>query len=177
MSQSAIQRVENQDDSVSESHVDNEDYGKPKRNGAFDDADLNHFLGAMHETTAIGDEKGMPPLDWIKANFKTKSGAIRYLHQRGFSAQDISKHLGIKYQHAYNVCNQHLKRGPNEVYLDQKFQCPHDKATIIVDVVVRRGVRDPDSSRTLYRVCSSCAVGLIPGVTAESIAAALPGVK
>lgn len=148
---------------------------KPERT-AFNGG-LDEFLGQLHETTQTGESNGMPSLSWIKSTFQTKSGAIRHLFQKGFTPQQISLHLGIKYQHAYNVCHQNLKRGPNEVYTEQVQQCPHMDAEVLVDVILRRGTRDPDSSRILYRVCSKCAVGLIPGVTDESIKTHLPGVK
>lgn len=159
--------------------VDQDDATVPKRplRTAFDAASLDQFLGQVHEETATGTDNGMPGFAWIKDNFKTKSGAIRYLHQRGFTEKQIASHLGIKYQHAYNVCHQNLKRGPNEVYTEQVQQCSHMDAEVLVDVILRKGTRDPDSSRILYRVCTQCATGLIPGVSADSIRAHLPGVK
>lgn len=147
---------------------------KPTRS-AFDTEDLNDFMHDVHETTPAGETAGMPSLAWIKDNFQTKSGAIRYLHQKGFHPKDIAAHLRIKYQHAYNVCNQNLKRGPNEVYLEQAQQCSHMDAEVLVDVILRKGTRDPDSSRILYRVCAKCAVGLIPGVSEDTIKRHLPG--
>jgi hypothetical protein len=68
--------------------------------------------GSPHEP-----QDGLPSLDWLKAQFKTKSAAIRYLHSDlgGANApRVIAKHLGIRYQHARNVCLTPLKRGPNE---------------------------------------------------------------
>jgi len=59
-------------------------------------------------------QEGLPSLEWLKSQFKTKSAAIRYLHNQGHPPKVISKHLGIKYQHARNVCITPLKRGPNE---------------------------------------------------------------
>lgn len=154
---------------------DEEEEGKRERS-AFD-GDLDDFLGQLHETTKTGEENGMPELSWLKDNFKTKSGAIRYLYQAGYDIHKIAAHLGLKYQHVYNVTHQNLKRGPNEVYIEREWQCPHTKAPIIIDVVARKGVRDPDSSRVLYRVCSDCARNLIPGVSKESIDRVLPGTK
>lgn len=144
---------------------------------AFDATNLDQFMGQMHETTETGETNGMPGLSWIKDNFQTKSGAIRYLFQKGFLPKQIAAHLGVKYQHAYNVCNQNLKRGPNEIYTEQVQQCSHMDAAVLVDVILRKGSRDADSSRILYRVCSKCAIGLIPGVNEDSVKRHLPGVK
>lgn len=60
------------------------------------------------------DDKGLPSLSWLKEQFKTKSAAIRYLVNQGFEVKDISKHLGVRYQHVRNVATSPLKRGPNE---------------------------------------------------------------
>jgi hypothetical protein len=62
-------------------------------------------------------QEGLPSLEWLKGQFKTKSAAIRYLHSDLGGAHPpkvIAKHLGIRYQHARNVCTTPLKRGPNE---------------------------------------------------------------
>jgi hypothetical protein len=62
-------------------------------------------------------QEGLPSLEWLKSQFKTKSAAIRYLHSDMGGAHPpkvIAKHLGIRYQHARNVCTTQLKRGPNE---------------------------------------------------------------
>jgi hypothetical protein len=66
-------------------------------------------------------QEGLPSAAWLKEHYKTKSAAIRYLHSglwhpegKGATPLQISKHLGIRYQHARNVCTTHLKRGPNE---------------------------------------------------------------
>jgi hypothetical protein len=56
----------------------------------------------------------LPSVDWLKENYKTKSAAIRYLTFLGYPPKIVSKHLGIKYQHARNVAKSELKRGPNE---------------------------------------------------------------
>lgn len=77
---------------------------------------LDEFLGEMFQTTKTGEENGLPSLDWLKQQFKTKSAAIRYLHQQGHPVVVIHKHLGIKYQHARNVLKTELKRGPNEPF-------------------------------------------------------------
>ena len=78
------------------------------------DESLDEFLGGMFQQSATGDDKGMPALDWLKSKFKTKSAAIRYLHEQGHSVNEIRKHLNLKYQHVRNVLTTNLKRGPNE---------------------------------------------------------------
>lgn len=75
---------------------------------------LDEFLGDMFQTTATGEEGGMPTLRWLKEHFKTKSAIIRHLHDKGFSVNQIRKHLDIRYQHVRNVLKTNLKRGPNE---------------------------------------------------------------
>jgi len=119
----------------------------------------------------------LPSAEWIKANFKTKSGAIRYLDSQGFKTKDIVGLLRIRYQHVRNVLTKELKRGPSEVFHDkQLWQCSHTKSAF-VDVIVRTGMRDPSSDKVLYRVCIGCAVGNIPGVTDEALKRTIPGVK
>lgn len=67
-------------------------------------------------------QQGLPNLETLKQMFKTKSAAIRYLHNlgpeigypQGTPAKLIAKHLGIRPQHARNVILAPLKRGPNE---------------------------------------------------------------
>ena len=76
---------------------------------------IDDFLRGMFgpDGTAV-DQDGLPSLEWLKSQYKTKSAAIRYLVNQGYPIKVISKHLGIKYQHARNVATQQLKRGPNE---------------------------------------------------------------
>lgn len=72
-------------------------------------------------------QDGLPTLDWLKAQFKTKSAAIRYLHSDlggGHPPKVIAKHLGIRYQHARNVCTTLLKRGPNEDWRPKNVKPP-----------------------------------------------------
>lgn len=57
---------------------------------------------------------GLPSLGWLKAHFKTKSAAIRYLVSKGHAVGEIAKLMGTKYQHVRNVKTTQLKRGPNE---------------------------------------------------------------
>ena len=140
---------------------------------------LEQFLSDMHHDAPklVDSDTGLPSVEWLKSNFKTKSATIRYLGTLGFDAKTISHHIGVQYQHAYNVLHQDLKRGPNEVYVEQQWQCTHTKANVIIDVIVRNGQRDPNASRILYRVCGDCAKNLIPGVTDEAIQKAIPGAK
>lgn len=138
---------------------------------------LDTFMAEMHNSTTLEATDGMPALEWLKQTFKTKSGAIRYLQQQGYNAIQIAKHLGIKYQHARNVMTQELKRGPNETYNAITWQCPHTQAEAFVDVIIRHGIKDPNSSRILYRVCCQCSRDNIPGCTEEAFQKALPGVK
>lgn len=79
--------------------------------------------GGEEIATATAEaQNGLPSLDWLKSHFKTKSAAIRYLHNygprigypSGTPPKIIAKHLGIRPQHARNVCTTSLKRGPNE---------------------------------------------------------------
>jgi DNA-binding NarL/FixJ family response regulator len=59
-------------------------------------------------------QNGLPALDWLKEQFKTKSAVIRYLVSEGHAIKDIAKHLDMRYQHVRNVATSTLKRGPNE---------------------------------------------------------------
>jgi hypothetical protein len=59
-------------------------------------------------------EGGLPSLGWLKAQFKTKSAAIRYLVSKGHAVGEIAKLMSVKYQHVRNVKTTQLKRGPNE---------------------------------------------------------------
>lgn len=136
---------------------------------------LEEFLSEVHQTSPSELEQAIP-LSWLKSNFKTKSGAIRYLHQKGYNPKQIAQHLNIKYQHAYNVTHQTLKRGPNEAYdADVVWGCSHHKPKSHVDVILRSGARDPNQSRVLLRVCTKCALDLIPGVSEDRIKQHLPG--
>lgn len=77
---------------------------------------LDDFVKEMFGTTPQAEADGMPSLQWLKEQFKTKSAAIRYLHSKGFTVNQIHKHLGIRYQHVRNVLSTELKRGPNEKF-------------------------------------------------------------
>jgi len=76
---------------------------------------VEDFIKDMFGGDAMAkDQDGLPPLDWLKSKFRTKSAAIRYLVNQKVPIKTIARHLGIKYQHARNVATQQLKRGPNE---------------------------------------------------------------
>jgi hypothetical protein len=81
-----------------------------------------------------GDGTGLPSLGWIKANYKTKSAAIRFLVSRTddngnplHKVADIANLLGVKYQHVRNVKVTPLKRGPNEPW-DPKVRAAQEEA-------------------------------------------------
>jgi hypothetical protein len=112
--------------------------GKPKALEREDDDNDNkqspeEFVAEFFPptTTAEGTEiatgnsapqPSLPSLEWLKEHFKTKSAAIRYLYNlgpkigypNGTPPKLIAGHLGIRPQHARNVCKTPLKRGPNE---------------------------------------------------------------
>lgn len=108
--------------------------GKPKKleqddelpkDGIHGDGSLEQFVQNMHSETGPSQKiDGMPSIEWLKSQFKTKSAVIRYLvseqcmrdHKRTepFPIKDIAKHLGVRYQHVRNVATSPLKRGPNE---------------------------------------------------------------
>lgn len=76
---------------------------------------LQEFVNEMHgEHTASEPQDGMPTIEWLQDQFKTKSAIIRYLTNQGFEVKRIAKHLGMRYQHVRNVATATLKRGPNE---------------------------------------------------------------
>jgi hypothetical protein len=74
---------------------------------------MEEFVKEMHGE-ADKPQDGLPSLEYLKEQFQTKSAAIRFLVNQGFEVKAIAKHLGIRYQHARNVANTELKRGPNE---------------------------------------------------------------
>lgn len=97
--------------------------GKPQaleteENGPTEEPTLEQFVQALHGESPPNPD-GMPPLEWLKSTFQTKSAAIRYLSSaevpKGpFSVKQISKHMNIRYQMVRNIVNNPLKRGPNE---------------------------------------------------------------
>jgi len=74
---------------------------------------LEQFVQQMHGQMDR-PQNGMPDLDWLKSQYKTKSAIIRYLFNMGHTVSAIHKHTGIKYQMVRNVATTPLKRGPNE---------------------------------------------------------------
>lgn len=81
---------------------------------------LDDFFREQFQTSTL-ESNGMPSLSWIHKHFKTKSAAIRYLAFKGYKVKEISKHLGIRYQHVRNVLTTQLKRGPNENWNPNNF--------------------------------------------------------
>lgn len=76
---------------------------------------LQEFINEMHgEHSASIPQDGLPSVEWLQDQFKTKSAIIRYLTNQRHSVKVIAKHLGMRYQHVRNVANSPLKRGPNE---------------------------------------------------------------
>jgi hypothetical protein len=71
-------------------------------------------------TEPIERQDGLPTLEWLKAEYTTKSAAIRYLTSLGHPVRLIAKHLGLRYQHVRNVATSELKRGPNEDWRPKK---------------------------------------------------------
>ena len=47
--------------------------------------------------------EGRRPMDGVTAGLSTKSAKIRELDREGYSRSEIAKHLGLRYQHVYNV--------------------------------------------------------------------------
>lgn len=87
------------------------------RISAFDEPTLDDFLLNNQPESELLPQNGMPPLNWLKATFKTKSAGLRYLVLvRGFTVKDVAKHTGIRYQQVRNVTTKYLKRGANEDY-------------------------------------------------------------
>lgn len=79
--------------------------------GSPSEQSLDDFLIDMHGNSSHSD---MPPVQWLKDTFKTKSARIRYLYQQGFTLKQIQQHLQLRPQHVRNVLTTALKRGPNE---------------------------------------------------------------
>lgn len=137
---------------------------------------LDQFLKEMHSDT-VKDDSGMPGMDWLRSQFKTKSAVIRFLDSKGFKPKAIAAHMNIRQQHVRNVLGQELKRGPNEAFdIETKWGCSHEKsAKAFIDIVLRKSLRDTNSSRVLLRVCSDCASGFLPGVDSTTLEKHLPG--
>ena len=76
---------------------------------------LQEFVQEMHGTEATAKpQSGLPSIEWLQENFKTKSAIIRYLINQKHTVAEISKHTGIRYQMVRNIATNPLKRGPNE---------------------------------------------------------------
>lgn len=74
---------------------------------------LEEFVREMH-SSAERPQNGLPTLDWLKSQFRTKSACIRFLINQGHAVKVIAKHLDTRYQQVRNVSKNVLKRGPNE---------------------------------------------------------------
>jgi hypothetical protein len=96
--------------------------GKPK---ALEEPDsgtvpsLEEHIQEIHGT-ADTPQSGLPPLEWLKSQYNTKSAAIRFLVNQGHATKVIAKHLGVRYQMVRNVKTNPLKRGPNESWLPKQ---------------------------------------------------------
>lgn len=123
-------------------------------------------------------EGEMPSREWLQNNFQTKSAIIRYLTENGWKTKHIAKHTGFRYQHVKNVQDKDLKRGPMEVYHDQRWTCSHAKSGHpFIEVLLRLNLRDTSNDKVVYRVCVQCAYDNIPGITREVVARMIPGAK
>lgn len=69
-------------------------------------------------------QEGLPSRETLQDMFTTKSAAIRYLINKGFTVKVIAKHLDLRYQHVRNVATSELKRGPNEDWRGPEFALP-----------------------------------------------------
>lgn len=85
-----------------ESNEEDQEFGSPEEFA-------KHMFGSSDTP-----QEGIPSVDWLKEQFKTKSAAVRYLINQGHAVKLIAKHLGMRYQHVRNVATNELKRGPNE---------------------------------------------------------------
>jgi hypothetical protein len=76
---------------------------------------LEAFIFEQHgEGVAVQSQEGMPSIEWLMEQFKTKSAVIRYLINQGHTINQIHKHTGWRYQMCRNIATSPLKRGPNE---------------------------------------------------------------
>lgn len=82
---------------------------------AVPDQSMGEFINELHgDNTLSQPVDGMPSVEWLQEQFKTKSAVIRYLTSQKFEVKQIARHLGMRYQHVRNVAKSTLKRGPNE---------------------------------------------------------------
>lgn len=80
---------------------------------------LEQHIAELHGQPDV-PQNGLPPLDWLKSQFQTKSAAIRYLVNQGHPVKLIAKHMGVRYQMVRNVKTNPLKRGPNESWMPKQ---------------------------------------------------------
>jgi hypothetical protein len=84
---------------------------------------IESVVTELFGTTTYQHEKGkLPPIEWLRSKFATKSAIIRFLYEEGHEPKVIAKTYGLKYQHVRNVLTNELKRGPNEPFrLDDHY--------------------------------------------------------
>lgn len=88
---------------------------KDERPKELQDQSMGEFINELHgDNTLSQPVDGLPSVEWLQDQFKTKSAIIRFLTNQGHAVKTISKHLGMRYQHVRNVAKSELKRGPNE---------------------------------------------------------------
>jgi len=76
---------------------------------------LEEHIQELHGTEALAKpQEGLPSIEWLQGEFKTKSAVIRYLINQNFTVNQIHKHTGWRYQMVRNIATNNLKRGPNE---------------------------------------------------------------
>lgn len=94
--------------------------GKPKQlDEQVEMPSLAEHIKELHGQPDL-PQNGLPPLDWLKSQFQTKSAAIRYLVSQGHETKLIAKHMGVRYQMVRNVKTNQLKRGPNESWMPKQ---------------------------------------------------------
>lgn len=97
---------------------------------AVPDQNLGEFINELHGDNTLSQPiDGMPSMEWLQEQFKTKSAVVRYLTSKGYEVKNIARHLGMRYQHVRNVAKSTLKRGPNE-----DWRKPYLEGTAVPDV-------------------------------------------
>ncbi len=82
------------------------------------------------------------PMDAVVAGLSTKADKIRALDRAGYARADIATHLGIRYQHVYNV----LKRAKSERPASPTWVKVGEGGRVVIPAPYRRamGVADGD---------------------------------
>lgn len=79
----------------------------------------------ISEETQTTEDIEVPSLEWLRANFKTKAAAIRYLGGHlGLDKTFVAHYLDVKYQMVYNVLER-MERDKANLH-----RCPVCKGTI-----------------------------------------------